>query len=145
VKGGTCRYRGGRYSKLAKKELEVHNFFTSLYYSTAETLPHALVVASETDSSVTECGRKRLIQDILDTACSTPLDQQTRGGPSGLSKRHSSAIIQCQPLPLLIFKDSTLFRNVRSLERGGWQTPSRFLEPDFQKCKQMLVWKLFQT
>jgi hypothetical protein len=71
--------------------MEIHNFFRSLYYSTAETLPHALVIANETDDIMTEGGRKRLIQDILDIACCTPLDQLTRGGPQGLAKRHQLA------------------------------------------------------
>ena len=79
---------GGRYCKVAKKEIEIHNFFASLYYSVGETLPHGLIVLDETPAEHGKIDRARLIQEIIDIACSTALEQHSRGGPKGLAERY---------------------------------------------------------
>lgn len=77
---------GGRFKKTPKAETQISGFFRHMYYNVAETLPHDVKLWETPDEAPADHG-KRLLDEILDLACSTPLQEEQRQGPEGLSCR----------------------------------------------------------
>ena len=85
---------GARYKRIPHQQLAAAGFFRHLYYTTAETLPHTAEVwedLHQTDTADARANdpekRRKLLEDILDAVTTSPLDQESRQGPEGLSRR----------------------------------------------------------
>ena len=84
-------HSGGQGFRHAKKEVEIESFFRRIYHSTAETLPHGLVRLDEEcapEITTSAEARKRLVEEIIDSACQGPFEQERRACPSGLTRRY---------------------------------------------------------